>query len=158
MKHLLVGLLFLINAHCCFAQQITSISVIDSLVKQIDKMDLKSQLTYCPSHCDSIGNVVKGSITYTFKGDSLQTKLRKVIIKDDNFEQATNYYFNNDRLIYIKSRFGFSFFYDWDFTVGTIWKDENDIVFIKREREIATAYRLLNMYKNKEDGKLISSR
>lgn len=147
MKYLLMGLLVLIGTNGSLAQKIRSISDIDSLVSQINNMELRSDLDYSLPHCDSIGNVVKGNITYTFKSDSIQRRLRKVIVKDDNYKQTTDYYFNNDQLIYIRSRFGIRWFRDSDFSVGTIWRDENDLDLLKREREIATAYRLLNMYK-----------
>ena len=146
MKYLLIGLLFLSYTNCAFAQKIRSISDIDSLVRKINNMDLKSELDFCPPRCDSIGNIVKGNITYTFKSDSTQRRLRKVIVKTDNYKQTKDYYFNNNQLFFIKSRFGITYFFDSDFTVGTTWKDENDLGLLKREREIATSYRLLNMY------------
>ncbi len=135
MKYFLIALLLTINANCCFSQKINSIYDINLVLREIDHQNLKTRYE------------ISGKLTYKFMDDSLSRQLRKVVVTDDNYKQEMKYYFKDDQLVYIRGAFGMAYFRDSDFTVGSTWKDENDIGLLKREKQIATAYRLLIMYK-----------
>jgi uncharacterized protein YukJ len=115
---------------------------IDSLVAQIDGMNLESKLK-------PFGN---GS--YTLKSDASKGQLRKVIVNDSRNKKSNNYYFHNDQLIFTDAPNGMYYFRDEDFTALTSnWRDENDLGLLKREKQIATAYRFLIMHKKSKGTK-----
>jgi hypothetical protein len=134
MKTLSIALFLLLYGQYAIAQKVTRLFEIDAMAKNID---------YLKSNTDSI---VRNDITYTFLHDSSQQKLFKVIVKGANDKPTQHYYFNNEQLFFIRGG-GFYYFFDQDFSTGSTWKNEEDLGMLQRERQIATAYRLLLMYK-----------
>ena len=95
-----------------------------------------------------------GNGDYTFMSDASKGQLCKVVVNDSRYKKTSDYYFHNDQLVYMESPSGKHYFRDNDFTAGTLnWKDDNDLGLLKREKQIATAYRFLIMHKKSKETK-----
>ena len=137
MKTFSIALFLLLCAQCAISQNIPRLYEIDLMAKNMD--DLKS-------NTDSF---VKNNITFKFAHDSLQQKLLKAIVKVGNDKPAQHYYFKNEQLFFIRGG-GFFYFFDYDFNSVQPWENLDNLAFLQREKQVATAYRLLLMYKRYE--------
>jgi hypothetical protein len=115
---------------------------IDSLVAYINGMTLESN------------QKPFGNGNYALMSDASKGQLRKVVVNDSRNTKSNKYYFHNDQLIFTDAPHGRYYFRDEDFTALTsTWKDENDLGLLKREKQIATAYRFLIMHKKSKESK-----
>ena len=142
-KYLTIVFLFVVCSLFSLGQNNRSISDITAIVNQTDNLK-------------SIGKYEFSSYngSYKFIYDSLERNLLKVIVKENKDTRPKEYYFSNGELVFIKSSWGKEYFSDMDFSVGSTWKNENDSMLIRREREMAAAYRFIVFHKNNKAIKL----